>query len=199
MSRELALNASGEFPEALAFWLLFANRIPSEGVGAANVAICFDSKMTAYVLPPTDGLDDELPTMAARSWQRPSGTAELPPNIKEILQWAISQTELPIGNVLVLGDACQAVQQIVVKVCSENSIPCQLIDNGHMQGVRAMTSATLGAMFVDQMPGNVPSISGGSAQRILGRVTPGKPVAWRNLLIDMNDGDSPIMKLRDAI
>jgi hypothetical protein len=54
-------------------------------------------------------------------------------------------------------------------------------------------------LFVDQMPANVPLLSGASVQRLLGRITPGTPASWRNLLINMTDSHPPTMKLRDAV
>ncbi|MFN6110420.1 MAG: hypothetical protein ACK493_08590, partial [Planctomycetota bacterium] len=60
-------------------------------------------------------------------------------------------------------------------------------------------TALLGALFVDQMPANVPLLSGATVQRLLGRITPGTPASWRNLLINMTDSHPPTMKLRDAV
>ena len=63
----------------------------------------------------------------------------------------------------------------------------------------AVMAAVLGLMHVDQMPGNLPGVTGGSQQRILGRLTPGRPHQWRQLLREMADFQPPAMKLRNAV
>jgi len=65
--------------------------------------------------------------------------------------------------------------------------------------LNAILSGLLGAMSIDQMPANVPWISGASHQRILGRITPGSPSNWRQLLREMADFQPPAMRLRDAV
>lgn len=63
----------------------------------------------------------------------------------------------------------------------------------------AVVSAILGLMFIDQMPANIPWITGAESQRILGRLTPGRPSVWRQLLMEMADFQPPAMKLSDAV
>lgn len=65
--------------------------------------------------------------------------------------------------------------------------------------VRGLVAALLGILHVDQMQANIPSITGAGQQRILGRLTPGSPSNWRQLVRDMSDFRPPAMKLRDAI
>ncbi len=63
----------------------------------------------------------------------------------------------------------------------------------------SLIAAMLGFLHVDQMPANLPSLTGANQQRILGRLTPGRPNSWRNLLREMADHEPPAMKLRDAM
>jgi 1,6-anhydro-N-acetylmuramate kinase len=72
-------------------------------------------------------------------------------------------------------------------------------DLGISGGTSAIVAAILGLMYIDQMPANIPWITGASAQRILGRLTPGRPSVWRQLLMDMADFHPPAMKLSDAV
>ena len=60
-------------------------------------------------------------------------------------------------------------------------------------------SATLGILCVDQLPANIPWITGAQSQKVLGRLTPGSPANWRQLLRDMADFQPPVMRLRDAV
>ena len=72
-------------------------------------------------------------------------------------------------------------------------------DSSGVGCLNAVLSGMLGAMSIDQMPANVPWISGASNQRILGRITPGSPSNWRQLLREMADFQPPAMRLRDAV
>ena len=63
----------------------------------------------------------------------------------------------------------------------------------------SLIAAMLGFLHVDQMPANIPTMTGARQQRILGRLTPGRPNSWRNLLREMADHEPPAMKLRDAV
>ena len=63
----------------------------------------------------------------------------------------------------------------------------------------SLIAALMGFLHVDQVPGNVPSLTGADQQRILGRLTPGRPNSWRNLLREMADHEPPKMKLKDAV
>ena len=67
------------------------------------------------------------------------------------------------------------------------------------QNVHGLVAALLGILHVDQMQANIPSITGAGQQRILGKLTPGSPSNWRQLVRDMSDFRPPAMKLRDAI
>jgi len=63
----------------------------------------------------------------------------------------------------------------------------------------AVVAAVLGLFHIDQMPANVPWLTGATSQRILGRLTPGRPSNWRQLLRVMADFHPAPMKLKDAI
>lgn len=63
----------------------------------------------------------------------------------------------------------------------------------------ASTSAMLALLHIDQLPANLPELTGASAPRILGRLTPGSPGAWRRLLLDMSSASHATLPLRRAI
>ena len=65
--------------------------------------------------------------------------------------------------------------------------------------INAISAAILGLLHIDQMPANVPTLTGATEQRILGRLSMGKPSNWRQLLREMADFHPPAMKLRDAV
>ncbi len=63
----------------------------------------------------------------------------------------------------------------------------------------ATVPAVLGLMSMDQMPSSLPGLTGTFAPRMLGRITPGAPANWRQVVINMADFQPPAMKLRDVI
>lgn len=63
----------------------------------------------------------------------------------------------------------------------------------------AHVSAMLALLHIDQIPGNLPELTGASAPRVLGRLTPGSPGAWRRLLLDMTGSNLPVLALRRAV
>ncbi len=70
------------------------------------------------------------------------------------------------------------------------------IDHDDLESVAA---ALLGLFNIDQMPANIPWLTGASCQRILGRLTPGRPSNWRQLVRVMADFQPAPMKLKDAV
>lgn len=63
----------------------------------------------------------------------------------------------------------------------------------------SLIASMMGFMHIDQLPANVPALTSARQQRILGRLTPGRPNSWRNLLREMADHEPSAMKLRDAV
>ncbi len=63
----------------------------------------------------------------------------------------------------------------------------------------SLVAALLGLLHIDQIPANLPSLTGANQQRILGRISPGRPHQWRQLVREMADFQPPALKLRDAV
>jgi len=94
-------------------------------------------------------------------------------------------------NGLIVSEIRQQLEDMDVVICDEFGIgPKEL---------PAVTAAILGLMHIDQMPVNLPHVTGADVPRILGRLTPGRPGNWRQLLLEMADYRPPAMKLREAI
>ena len=65
--------------------------------------------------------------------------------------------------------------------------------------LQPILAATLGILSIDQLPANIPWITGADSQKVLGVLTPGSPANWRQLLREMADFQPPVMRLRDAV
>jgi anhydro-N-acetylmuramic acid kinase len=74
--------------------------------------------------------------------------------------------------------------------------PCAGIQD---EWLAAATAAMLATLHLDQTPANLPELTGASAPRLLGRLTPGSPGAWRRLLLDMTSTNPSILPLRRAV
>ena len=82
---------------------------------------------------------------------------------------------------------------------SDQKIVNQTVETISGRNVRGVIAALLGVLHVDQLQANIPMITGARQQRILGKLTPGSPSNWRQLVRDMSDFRPAKMKLRDAI
>ncbi|MEM9940800.1 MAG: anhydro-N-acetylmuramic acid kinase [Planctomycetota bacterium] len=76
-------------------------------------------------------------------------------------------------------------------VSAEQGNDCPAL-HSHVAGI-------LGFFHIDQMPANLPEMTGADSLRILGRLTPGRPASWRKLVQIMADYHPAPMRLRDAI
>ena len=85
------------------------------------------------------------------------------------------------------------------KEFTDQKIVNQTVETISGQNVRGMIAGLLGILHVDQVQANIPMITGARQQRILGKLTPGSPSNWRQLVRDMSDFRPAAMKLRDAI
>lgn len=68
-----------------------------------------------------------------------------------------------------------------------------------LSAMPGLIAATHGLLHIDQLPANLPWITGAEMPRILGRLTAGCPSRYRSLLIEMSDYRPPVMKLRQAV
>ncbi|MEX0586896.1 MAG: anhydro-N-acetylmuramic acid kinase, partial [Pirellulales bacterium] len=60
-------------------------------------------------------------------------------------------------------------------------------------------TALLGLLTIDQVPANVPGVTGTNTPRVLGRITPGSPTKWQRMLREMADHRPALMPLRSAM
>ncbi len=63
----------------------------------------------------------------------------------------------------------------------------------------ALCTTVLATMFVDQIPANLPHLTGGETSVLLGRLTPGSPLAWQKLLQSMSAARPVQRTLRSAM
>lgn len=129
--------------------------------------------------------------------------------IQSAIQWTSALVVQELGKI-----QTQGVDRIFIS--SESTLESALIDrisralpNAQVVSARksgvthtqidAVVAALLGLFHIDQMPANVPWLTGADGQRILGRLTPGRPSNWRQLVRAMADFQPAPMKLKDAI
>ncbi len=125
------------------------------------------------------------------------------------IRWVVDQTlkQLPNVGMLKAGQimvSCPATIQAscinqFTQLLSDTRVMTTRqagIDGGELAPVVA---ALLGLFHIDQMPANLPWLTGADCQRILGRLTPGRPSNWRQLVRIMADFKPAPMKLKDAI
>ena len=161
-----------------------------------RIVICLDDRDRWFHLPPSDGLDHDLPdvrcgNLISRGQQ----------SIRNALESSLPQ----------LGEILENVELIVTgkHFAKFNPEECDWIPHKQIttsgkfdidpEAMMPTVAAMLGIAHLDQLPMNLPQLTGADAPRILGRITPGKPSNWRRVLLNMSDHRPPTMKLRDAI
>ena len=74
------------------------------------------------------------------------------------------------------------------------------VDFGYSKNsLDAVATAFLANAFVDQLPVSIPGLTGNLSPRILGSLTPGSLVNFRNFVLETSKVSPSIMKLRDAV
>ena len=116
---------------------------------------------------------------------------------------AINDQKIELGSGNVQIDCPQEIAGIFINQF-QRRWPRVSVDGVDFRGLKcgdltAATTAFLGLACVDQLPVNVPWVTGAGSQKILGRLSPGTPSNWRRLLCEMADFQPPAMRLRDAV
>ena len=112
---------------------------------------------------------------------------------------------LPLGKVSVCGDGAFSTLVLTELTNRKQNTDLQWLNRlstdslGDPAALQAVLAGMQGFLFIDQMPSSLPWITGCHTPRILGRVTKGRPVTWKQLLEEMADYRPPAMKLREAI
>ncbi len=203
-ARDLAAGGQGGHLEALPLWLWLADR-PQKSARYSTALLLLDRQLAgnAWFLPGSDGLDELLPEVERLEI---SAQRLAPQHLAATLQTFFRRHRegcLPLREFF-CATADEAGQRVAAEVSQQLALPHKplpLLSPEHNLPATAgaVAAALLGALFVDQMPANMPPLTGASVQRLLGRITPGNPNSWRNLLLNMTDSQAPTMKLRDAI
>ncbi len=65
--------------------------------------------------------------------------------------------------------------------------------------LNAASAAVLAALHLDQVPANLPAVTGAEVGRVLGQLTPGSPQTWQRLLERLGGTRSAVRPLRSAL
>ena len=116
------------------------------------------------------------------------------------MQSCLSRSE-PVGELIVSGgDSYQAglireigrcLPGVAIRTCEDVGIPFRAIPPASV--------AVLALMHLDGIPGNPFGLTGATAARVLGRLTPGPPPNWHQVLEDIAERDQIRLPLRIAV
>ncbi len=233
---DLAVNGNGKWLPALPLWLLAADRQPCVS-NVERIILDIRDQVHLWRLPPSDGLDAELPLIGHWQWNGNgfhrttvpiSGTcfdlhSKSPPNPTSIESLRSDQLAPALATLLreIVSEYSHRRNIELIyntahpKRIDVHELQSSRIQNGEVSSevtcsdfsnlgvspdaVDSVVAAILGLMHIDQMPANVPWLTGAESQRILGRLSPGRPSNWRQLIRMMADFKPAAMKLRDAV
>lgn len=193
--RDIAAGGNGEALHALPCWLLFSEREKKEHCG--SLLILRREQMELLWLPASDGADDVVPEVRLG---RIDSSQSLSHQIEGFLK-SVSPTS-HVDEAILLGFSDADIEKWNSSLVGDVSLIGEIVirpDIPSVANLDALVAAMWGILFADQMPGNLPDLTGASSQRVLGRIAPGRPFAWRTLVQNMSDGTAPTMRLRDVI
>ncbi len=195
LDRDLAAGGTGRCLHALPCWLMFSEREKRDARG--KLLVIARRPLELLWLPASDGADEVVPEISSRMV---AAESELPASVAkflaevggrqacdEIITIGMSEPERLIA-------ALSASELAAADLPAREETKFPTADH-----LAAVTTAMWGMLFVDQMPGNLAELTGAASQRVLGRVVPGRPFAWRTLVQNMSDGTAPTMRLRDVV
>lgn len=188
--RDLAVGGTGSPLAALPLWMILADR--NSKVAETDCVLVDLTKRNSetFWLPASDGLDAELPGI---KWQ----VADADLTDDQVVRRATQA--FPRARLFVHFSHTEQASQSDSGVGSD--LKFERLDSviGQTINLEALVAAILGMFHIDQLPGNLPLLTGASSQRILGRLTPGRPSNWRQLIRAMAQYQPAPMKLKDAI
>lgn len=120
----------------------------------------------------------------------------------QLLEWIQELSPAPpLGQITLWGQSSFAklLANELSNRLSSQSEPPEISTMSSCSELRATLVGIQGFLTIDQMPGNLPWLSGCQAPQLLGRITSGRPNSWRQLLVEMADYRPPVMKLKDAV
>lgn len=202
--RDRADGGNGQHLTALGFWFLLGDRNPKIAEENRLLLLCRHSGLVGYFLPASDGLDAVLPDIQVfeiqpeRSAEKAEGSQNLSDLIRDLLQ------RFPdLGLRVVQGDPKveQWIQGLDTGQFESQNVAMDPIEVfGFSSGsIDAAATAFLGNSFIDQLPASIPGITGNGNPRVLGSLTPGSLVNFRQCILEASKVSPSIMKLRDAI
>ena len=188
--RDLAVGGTGRSLAALPLWIILADRNPRVADTDCVLVDLTKPRPETYWLPASDGLDALVPEI---KWQEADPDA----TIDEIVAKATLRN--PRASLFVHVDPANPPQRR--PTASWMDLPHQRLTEviGETVNLDALVAALLGMLHIDQLPSNLPNLTGARSQRILGRLTPGRPSNWRQLIRAMAQHHPAPMKLKDAI
>lgn len=186
--RDMIDGGNGNDLLALGYWFLLGDRNPKVAQEHRLLYLNRASQSRYYFLPASDGLDATLPAIELIPSEVPDVESELSnlverfrPQDESMSLIVVSEKPMPTN----LG------------LAGETEI-ISLSDFGfsHLDSV---ATAFLANAFVDQLPISLPGLTGNQNPRVLGTLTPGSLVNFRNYVLQASKVTPSIMKLRDAI
>ena len=202
-------GGSGSPLEPLPLWLAFADR--HERVASTHrIVILAEEQIRAFLLPASDGLDAELPSIQLATDSKGDFVGALSEALKTLhhqTRQRLTSGPIPVVDQTLIFGQEQRKTELRALLAQRSDTGEVITDHlGPHNGVGvsddsidATISGLLGILHIDQMQGNLPWLTGASDQRVLGRLTPGTPSNWRQLVREMSDFSPPAMKLKDAV
>lgn len=197
-ARDLVVGGSGRPLAAFPVWMLFADRSRTVASKFRSLLVVDQTQVQQFDLPPSDGLDAELPDVGYQVTPLSQWSGATKPRLNDSInhEWIVACEADRTAET-----ADQSKAETLSSIASQLTGEVLQFESLVGQGTcfEALIAATLGLFHIDQLPANLPHLTGADSQRILGRLTPGRPTNWRQLIRAMSQYQPAPMKLKDAV
>lgn len=123
------------------------------------------------------------------------------PDLAELARWVNSRGRSGSIHELVIMNGDGSDELLQQLEATDPGVPVMTAESVGIEtaALPSACAAILAMLHIDQVPANLPMLTGAEAPRVLGRLTPGSASAWHRLLRDLAFSRTLITPLRAAV
>ena len=193
--RDIADGGQGHPLFPLGYWFLLGDRDPKIAEENRLLLRHTNKAIEVIYLPASDGLDATIPAITHDRYSAQEFNQEPLQQLADRVKQLTSSLRLKIIWDETFKNEYEPV--LANQSCFSSSL---ISDFGFCQETfSSVATAFLANAFIDQLPVSIPELTGNMNPRVLGSMTPGSLVNFRNFVLQISKVTPSIMKLRNAI
>ena len=188
--RDILDGGTGNNLLALGYWFLLGDRNPRVSEEDRLLVLNAKPNWQVYFLPASDGLDAKLPEIGFFNLDDGQDHVQ---SVNQIIDQCLASRKGLRLRVIFEKESGIKTSQTDDRVASSS------LEEFGIQNIDSVATAFMANSFIDQLPVSIPDLTGNQNPKVLGSLTPGSLVNFRNFVHQSSKVTPSIMKLRDAI